>query len=209
MPADGAAIDIAVFARAPVPGQAKTRLIPVLGSTGAAALQAQLIECTLRTACAVPGARVTLWVAGEIDHPFIDAAARRFGVPRRAQAGADLGARMHHAFARAAGALVLIGTDCPQLQAGDLAAAAAALQTHEVVIQPASDGGYVLIGLARPQPALFESIRWGEADVLRRTETKIAALGLRYARRPTLDDLDTAADLQRAVAAGLLSLPSA
>jgi len=100
---------------------------------------------------------------------------------------------------------VLIGTDCPQLGPADLAAAAAALAANDVVIQPATDGGYVLIGLARPQPALFESIDWGGPQVLRQTQARIATIGLRCALRPTLDDLDTPADLQRALAAGLLT----
>jgi hypothetical protein len=205
MRADIAAPAIAVFARAPVPGEAKTRLIPSLGAAGAAALQRQLIERTLRTACAVPGARVTLWVAGNVAHPFIAAAAARFGVAVAAQAGVDLGARMHHAFVATAAPLVLIGTDCPQLAPDDLSAAAGALENHEVVIQPATDGGYVLIGLARPQPALFDSIAWGGPEVLRQTKARIAALGLRCALRPALDDLDTAADLARALEAGLLA----
>lgn len=201
------AIDIAVFARAPVAGQAKTRLIPLLGADGAAALQQRLIERTLATACAVPAARVTLWVAGDPAHPFVAAVAARFGVAVASQRGGDLGARMHHAFEATGAAQVLIGTDCPQLSAQDLSEAAAALATHEVVIQPATDGGYVLIGLTRPQPPLFESIDWGGPQVLQQTRARIAALGLSCALRPTLDDLDTPADLQRALAAGLL--PSA
>jgi hypothetical protein len=203
MPAD-APVHIAVFARAPVAGQAKTRLIPLLGADGAAALQRQLIERTLATACAVPGARVTLWVAGDAAHPFVAGAARRFGAALAEQQGGDLGARMHHAFAAAGAPLVLIGTDCPQLAPEDLSAAAGALRAHDVVIQPANDGGYVLIGLARPQRPLFESIDWGGPQVLRQTRERIDALGLRCALRPALDDLDTPADLQRARAAGLL-----
>lgn len=204
MRADGPATNIAVFARAPVAGETKTRLIPVLGADGAAALQRRLIERTLATACAVPAAHVTLWVAGDPAHPFVAEVAAHFGVTIAEQEGNGLGARMNHAFEAAAGPLVLIGTDCPQLSPPDLSAAAAALATHDVVIQPATDGGYVLIGLARPQPPLFESIDWGGAEVLRQTQARISALGLRCALRPTLDDLDTPADLQRALAAGLL-----
>jgi hypothetical protein len=204
MPADGA-VRIAVFARAPVAGEAKTRLIPMLGADGAAALQRRLIERTLATACAVPGAQVTLWVAGDNEHPFISEVSARFGVALAAQVGNDLGARMQHAFEAAGAPLVLIGTDCPQLAPPDLAAAASALAANDVVIQPATDGGYVLIGLARPQPALFESIDWGGPQVLRQTQARIATIGLRCALRPTLDDLDTPADLQRALAAGLLT----
>ena len=206
MPADGA-IRIAVFARAPVAGEAKTRLIPVLSAEGAAALQRRLIERTLATACAVSGARVTLWVAGDTAHPFVTEVSARFGVALATQVGNDLGERMHNAFVAAAAPLVLIGTDCPQLAARDLAEAAAALAAHDVVIQPATDGGYVLIGLSGPQPALFESIDWGGPQVLQQTQARIAALALRCALRPTLDDLDTAADLQRALAAGLLPAP--
>jgi uncharacterized protein len=203
MPAE-APVGIAVFARAPVAGQAKTRLIPLLGADGAAALQRRLIERTLATACAVAGARVTLWVADDPAHPYIGAVAARFGVAVAEQHGADLGARMNHAFEAAGAPLVLIGTDCPQLTVEDLAAAAAALAGNDVVIQPASDGGYVLIGLTRPQPALFESIDWGGPQVLQQTQARIAALGLRCALRPVLDDLDTPTDFQRALAAGLL-----
>jgi hypothetical protein len=197
-------VDIAVLARAPVAGEAKTRLIPALGADGAAALQRQLIERTLATACAVPAARVTLWVAGATDHPFITGIAARFGVAVAPQAGVDLGARMHHAFTTTA-PLVLIGTDCPHLTPDDLAAAANALADDDVVLQPASDGGYVLIALRRPQPQLFRSIDWGTSLVLQQTLARIAALGLRCAVRPTLDDLDTEADLRRAIAAGLIA----
>jgi hypothetical protein len=114
---------------------------------------------------------------------------------------------MHHAFAATAAPLVLIGTDCPQLTTDDLAHAAAALADHDVVIQPASDGGYVLIALREARPPLFESIDWGGPLVLQQTLDRIAALGLRPRLRPMRDDLDTADDLRRAVEAGLISLP--
>ena len=204
MPAEAPAVNVAVFARAPVAGQAKTRLIPLLGADGAAALQRRLIERTLATACAVAGARVTLWVAGDPAHPFVAEVARRFGVALAEQHGADLGARMNHAFESAGAPLVLVGTDCPQLRSDDLTSAAAALASHDAVIQPATDGGYVLIGLARPQPLLFESIEWGGPQVLRQTRSRIDALGLRCALRPPLPDLDTPDDLRRALAAGWL-----
>lgn len=198
--------NVAVFGRAPVAGQAKTRMIPLLGAEGAAALQRRLIERTLATACAVARARVTLWVAGDAAHPFITDVAARFGIPLAEQQGVDLGERMNHAFEAAGVPLLLIGTDCPQLSCADLAAAAAALATNDVVLQPATDGGYVLIGLNRPQPPLFESIDWGGPEVLRQTRERTATLGLRCALRPALDDLDTPADLQRALAAGWLTV---
>lgn len=203
MPADPP-IEIAVFARAPVAGLVKTRLIPMLGADGAAALQRRLIERTLATARAVDGARVTLWVAGEPAHPFVEQVASRFGVTVAGQHGADLGERMHQAFESTGAPMVLIGTDCPQLAPSDLAEASASLAAHDVVLQPATDGGYVLIGLTRPQPPLFEAIDWGGPQVLQQTQARIDALGLRCALRPALDDLDTPADFQRALAAGWL-----
>jgi len=151
---------------------------------------------------------VTLWVAGDRSHPYIAEAVVRHEVAVDEQQGADLGERMHHAFVASftatAAPLVLIGTDCPQLTSDDLAAAVAALADHDAVIQPASDGGYVLIGLRRPQPRLFASIEWGGPRVLQQTEARIAELGLRRSLRPVRDDLDTVADLERALAAGLL-----
>jgi hypothetical protein len=247
---------IAVFARAPVPGQAKTRLIPRLGAEGAARLQARLIEQALDKACAVRGASVTLWLAGEsVADAAADAAAdgaadaaadgvadgaadgvangtadrsagraadsARAGpsiaqAPRRAwvatapQVGADLGARMAHAFAQTlapvgrATRCVLIGTDCPALTSTDLEAAAHALLTHDVVVQPAVDGGYVLIGLRAPAPRLFEQIAWGSPAVLRATRARSAELGLSYLELRTLPDLDTPEDYDAALAAGLL-----
>lgn len=208
MSAETPSIAIAVFARAPVPGAAKTRLIPALGAEGAAALQRELTARALARACALPGARVTLWVAGDMAHPHIVEIAARHGVPVSAQVGSDLGARMHHAFVAAAGPLLLIGTDCPQMRVDDLAAAAASLVTHDVVLQPASDGGYVLIGLNCPRATLFDSIPWGEPTVLEQTRSRIAAAQLRCALLPVLDDLDTAADLRREIAAGRVTAPA-
>jgi hypothetical protein len=199
---------IAVFARAPVPGEAKTRLIARLGAQGAARLQEQLIERALVRACAVAAAQVTLWVAGDVGHPFMRGAAQRHGVALAVQAGNDLGARMAHAFdaalARAA-ACVLIGTDCPAMTPAHIAQAAELLRTHDVVLQPALDGGYVLIGLRASQPGLFHDIAWGTAEVLAATRARIAALGLACAELPPLPDLDTAADYDHACAAGWIT----
>ena len=113
MPADPA-VDIAVFARAPIAGQAKTRLIPRLGAAGAARLQRQLIERTLARAQSVRGARVTLWTTA--DDADTRALAEAVRAPIRLQQGPDLGARMSNAFAQTLDGerpMLLIGTDCP------------------------------------------------------------------------------------------------
>jgi rSAM/selenodomain-associated transferase 1 len=192
--------EIAVFAKAPVAGRVKTRLIPQLGSDGAAALQARLIELTLAKACAVDGARVCLWLdGGEYAAPPAVEVAR--------QRGADLGAKMAHAFATTlarARACVLIGTDCPALTVQHLQLAFERLRRHDVVVAPAEDGGYVLIGLNAPQPRLFEGIAWGESTVMSATRAAIDACGLTACYLPALPDLDTPADLARARAAGWL-----
>lgn len=194
---------LAIFARAPQPGQAKTRLIPLLGAEGAARLQARLIELALAKAATLPDCATTLWLDG--DPALLPPAAR--AVPRHTQRGTDLGERMADAFARTLRTtrrMVLIGTDCPALTPADLHAAFAALATHEVVVQPALDGGYVLIGLTAPQPQLFAGIHWGSDEVLAATRERIAALGLRAALLDPRPDLDTPEDYMHATARGWL-----
>ena len=203
-----APLAIAVFARAPVAGATKTRLIPRLGADGAARLQEQLIELALARATAVDGAVVTLWVAGDLAQPFVRDAARRHGVGLQAQDGIDLGARMAHAFTRlldGAERAVLIGTDCPAMTVDDLRDAAGALEINDVVLQPALDGGYVLIALREPQPQLFIDIAWGSALVLKQTEARAAELGLTLGRARPLPDLDTPEDYAHALAQGWIA----
>jgi rSAM/selenodomain-associated transferase 1 len=208
MPADPS-VDIAVFARAPVAGQAKTRLIPRLGAAGAARLQRQLIERALARAQSVRGARVTLWTtADDADTRALAEAAR---ATVRLQQGCDLGARMSNAFAETldgARPMLLIGTDCPAQTGSDLAAAATALREADAVIQPAEDGGYVLIGMKQFHPALFEQVAWGSATVLATTRARAADHGVRLAELPMSWDLDRSEDLDRALALGLVDFPS-
>ncbi len=207
MPADPR-VDVAVFARAPVPGSAKTRLIPRLGAEGAAALQRQLIERAVTRALALPHARVTLWTTGPID-PMAGRLLAA-GVALRLQHGEDLGARMAHAFAETLDGsrpMLLIGTDCPAQSVEDLQQALAALDGADAVVQPAEDGGYVLIGMKRAHPVLFEHIHWGSHTVTAETRERAASARLRLAEIAPLWDLDRGDDLDRAVALGLVRLP--
>jgi rSAM/selenodomain-associated transferase 1 len=204
-------VEIAVFARAPVAGQAKTRLIPLLGAAGAARLQQQLTEIALVRAHALPGARVTLWTTGPAEDELARTTAHAAGATLMAQRGPDLGARMAHAFAASldgSNLMLLIGTDCPAQTVDDLRAAVAALATADAVVQPAEDGGYVLIGMRQPQPALFDRIEWGGSTVLAATRARAREHGLRLAELPVCWDLDRVEDLDRAVRLGLLQLPS-
>jgi len=193
-----------VFARAPVAGEVKTRLIPALGAQQATELHRRLVLGTLRRACAARAARVQLWIAGDPGHAFVRACARRFRVPLFEQRGADLGRRMIHAFAHALAAedraarCVLVGSDCPAQTVQDLEQAADALDSHDAVLQPAHDGGYVLMGLRCPQPRLFDAIEWGGPRVTEQTLQRAASLGLSVHLLRPLPDLDSAADLQRA-----------
>jgi rSAM/selenodomain-associated transferase 1 len=184
-----------IFAKVPLPGLAKTRLIPALGAEGAAALQQRLIRLTLVTA-AQSGLATELWCHPDCDQPFFAACGAEFAVELRRQQGADLGERMHHAFVTADAPALLIGTDCPALSAQDLCAAAAALNAdHDAVLGPAADGGYYLIGLRRPQPALFHAMPWGTDAVLALTRTRLHAVGLCWHELPLHHDIDTPDDL--------------
>jgi uncharacterized protein len=201
-----------VFARAPVAGEVKTRLIPALGAQGALELHRQLVLRTLQRACDARGAQVQLWITGGALDGFVQDCARRFGTPVFEQRGADLGRRMADAFERSlsgaghAAGCVLIGTDCPAQTVQDLEHAAEALGSHEAVLQPAEDGGYVLVGLKRPQPGLFDRIDWGSPRVAEQTRQRAASLGLALHLLRTLPDLDSPSDLQQARERGWIDL---
>ena len=201
------AVQVAVFAKAPVAGEVKTRLVPLLGPADAAELHATLVRHALATARAAEVGPVSLWCAPDRGHPFFAACAGEFGVALHEQRGGHLGERMARAFERllAAGPAMIVGSDCPSLTAGDLREAAAALAGREAVVQPAEDGGYVLVGLARALPGLFEGIRWGEADVMRATRERLRAAGTAWAELPVRWDVDRPEDYRRLLASGLLA----
>lgn len=189
-----------VFAKAPVPGQAKTRLIPALGPEGAAALQQRLLNRTLATA-SMAGAVVQLWCSPDRDHPAFDRVAERYALSCYPQQGSDLGARMAHALQMALLShpyAVIIGTDCPQLTPELLRQALGRLaQGEDAVIGPAADGGYYLLGLRRFEASLFEDIDWGSDQVLAQTRERMAQSGLCCGTLARLHDLDRPEDLER------------
>ena len=185
-----------IFAKAPVPGQVKTRLIPALGPEGACALYQKLLRHTLEQTRDWPGERL-LYCAPDTQDPLLQTLALEHQLTLRTQQGDDLGERMARALAEHSGGALLIGTDCPLLDYNHLTTAQQALIEHDVVIIPSEDGGYVLIGQRTPHPAPFTRMRWSHAHVLRDTRTRLHDAGLTLWLGPTLWDLDEPQDLPR------------
>lgn len=188
-----------LIARYPVPGQAKTRLIPGLGPDGAARLHRRLVEHAAgaaRAAAADGGARVTVCVTGATRRDF--RAWLGCDLAYVAQPAGDLGVRLRQALASAfrgrAQRAVIAGTDVPGLSAAILNRALAGLRGHDVVLGPATDGGYYLIGMTRERPELFAGIDWGTQRVCDQTRAAIARQGLSVAELPTLGDVDRPGD---------------
>jgi rSAM/selenodomain-associated transferase 1 len=190
---------IILFTRLPVPGRVKTRLIPVLGAEGAARLQADLIFRTLELLerfSGEGGASLEIHFDGGTGRD----ARRWFGstAALRAQSGRDLGERLRisseESFRRGYREVVIVGADIPRLAREHLEAAFTLLCDHDLVLGPAVDGGYYLVGLSRTVPGIFEGIPWGGAEVLARTIEKAEALDLRIGLLETLGDIDTPDD---------------
>lgn len=212
MPATAADPCLVVFARAPVAGLVKTRLCKpqdgqpaVLTPEQAAAVYAAFIADVCRCGARSGIARRRLYVAGDVAHPHLQAVAREHGFALCAQTGAELGERMGAAITAellaGARSVVLIGTDSPTLPVGYLQRAAAFLdESAEVVLGPAADGGYYLIGARQPIPTVFAAgLVWGTAQVLPATLRRLRRLadaGIRVALLPFFYDVDTPYDLQ-------------
>lgn len=196
------AVALAILAKAPVAGRAKTRLIPLLGDAGAAALQRWLLQRTVSTALAADVGPVTLWCAGQTDHPDFALCRASGRVALQRQPEGDLGVRMLAAATASASAasVLVIGTDCPAFSPAILREAAAALAQHDAVLIPAEDGGYVLIGMRRPAPEVFAHIEWGSGRVALQTRTRLRRLGWSWTEPATLWDVDRPADYERLVA---------
>lgn len=186
--------------KAPVPGRVKTRLAVDLGAAEACAAYQRLAEHQMAQ---IPRD----WrVVVHFDPPGAEAAMRDWLGARasfRPQVSGDLGARLTAALADhdfSAGPLFFLGGDCPYLDAGALARAREALDAGcaDVVLVPALDGGYVLIGMRRPHPALFAGMDWSTDRVLRQTLEQAARLDLRVARLDPMEDVDDLPSWQRA-----------
>ena len=191
-------VSIAILAKAPIPGLAKTRLIPTIAAHAAAVLQERLTERTVTTALAANIGPVTLWCAPDSTHSTFLRLVARLRITLKPQPQGDLGARMLAAAAACSGPVLVIGTDCPALTEMHLRGAANDLRDGtDVILIPADDGGYVLIGTRSQQPALFAGIAWGTKTVLAETRARIIENCLVLTERPPLWDVDTESDLAR------------
>ena len=194
--------EIAVFAKAPVAGYAKTRLIPTLGAAGAARLHREMTLHALRVASAADIGELTLWCTPDCQHRFFRALKKSnsFGKPLAfaQQVEGDLGRRMAAVFALASTQTLLIGSDCPVLNVEHLHRAATALADgFDAVFIPAEDGGYTLVGLRRPAPTIFQGIAWGSRQVMAQTRERLRQADLRWLELETLWDVDTPEDVLR------------
>ncbi len=190
---------IIVFAKAPIPGQVKSRLIADIGPQAAADVHQELLIHTLKTVTNAALSPVELWCAPDTQHPFFATCRKQFAVTLHAQQGAGLGERMHHALSQRDGvATVLMGSDIPSISADYLASALQALLGGEPwVIGPAEDGGYVLLGCRESNKRMFSGVAWGGEKVLSQTMMNAAACGISPFLLQTLWDVDNLADLER------------
>ena len=187
-----------LLTKAPDPGQVKTRLIPLLGEKAATDLYAQLVHDRLKMCTTAALAPVDLWCSPSAEHPFFQQCQRRYPITLHTQSAGDLGQRMSQAVQKTlvhAGSVVLIGADCPTLCTEDLVCAFDALETGtDVVIGPAEDGGYYLIGLREHHASLFVDIPWSTPGVRSITESRLRQRNLRLHTLPPRKDLDTPED---------------
>lgn len=191
---------LAIFAKSPVPGQVKTRLCPPLTWETAACLQRAFFADTVTNAVRA-GLRPTIYFDGS--RPLLENALTE-SVNWQAQGDGDLGARL----ARVPAPCIILGADSPQLPSQVLRDAADALETHDMALGPAEDGGYYLIGLRAPAPFLFENIAWSSDTVLAQTMAQSVSHGLSSLLLPLSYDIDTGNDLRR-LADELLTLSPA
>jgi rSAM/selenodomain-associated transferase 1 len=178
---------IIIFVKAPRPGFVKTRLAAAIGNEAACDAYRQLAETVLANLAPLAHAELRFTpddAENEITPWLSD------GWTARPQGNGDLGKRMHRAFSEANGPAIIIGSDCPEVKISDLQAAAEALQTQDAVLGPAKDGGYWLIGLNAPCPALFDGIEWSTETVLQTTLEKADKAGLTVKLLRELADVD-------------------
>ncbi|MBC7621850.1 MAG: TIGR04282 family arsenosugar biosynthesis glycosyltransferase [Aeromicrobium sp.] len=204
---------VVIFAKAPIPGEVKTRLIPALGSEGAAMLHAALVERAVETASRTKFS-VEICCTPTADDAFFEDCAEEFNCDLSDQGDGSLGERMLRSFETLLPEfkqVVIVGADCPAVTGKHIRAAAASLAMNDVVLIPADDGGYVLIAARRTVPAMFDGIDWGTDTVLAQQRNALHRTGLVFIELETLWDVDRPEDLSRLATLNpplLFSLPT-
>lgn len=186
------------FAKAPILGRVKTRMQSALGEAGCLNLHSALVEHQFFLQHEALVSNFELWCSAK--HNFFDQLVDGTDVPVRVQQGLDLGERMHNVFIdrlRQYPYVVIVGSDCPSLDGDYIAEALDKLkQGVPAVFGPATDGGYVLIGLSDVNSTLFDGVRWGSDQVMEQTRERLKRLGWQWDELPFLSDIDRPEDLQ-------------
>jgi uncharacterized protein len=187
---------IVIFVKSPVPGKVKTRLAAAIGETAALSVYKKLLLRTRQNASACSADKCVAY-ADKIVHNDIW---ENHIFQKMAQKGADLGERMYYAFQEgfslAYKHICLIGSDIYELRPDILNQAFKYLEDHDLVLGPASDGGYYLIGMNQPYASLFHDIEWSTGEVLQKTIKLALKAGLKYILLPELNDIDTLEDIR-------------
>ena len=190
-----------IFARAPEPGKAKTRLIPALGPERATELHRSLIIYTLKQATRTAFSAIRLYCFPDTTHDFFQECEQRFNVDLYSQQGKDLGERMLLAFQETLSDhthAVVIGSDCPGISSEILDRAGQALESsgNDAVVGPSADGGYYLLGLQRMNSRLFKDMPWSTERVADITRQRLRELAWCWSELPVLRDIDIISDLE-------------
>jgi len=189
-----------LLSKAPEPGKVKTRLAEFMGEDAAAGLYEKMVHACLTMCTSADLCPLEIWCSPSTDHVFFQQCQKRYHSNLHLQVEGDIGQRMSHAIMSALQRTehaVLIGADCPSLSAVELDAAFAALKAGtDVVLGPAEDGGYYLIGMSVHHAELFQNIPWSTDRVLAETQQHLRALGMNWHTLPVHRDIDTAEDYE-------------
>ena len=189
---------VALFTKSPTVSNVKTRLAVAIGKSRAHACYRTLLNHTIQ--CVLPFNSV-VYVDGEVDdRSWLQ------GLPYQPQVNGDLGTRMLACFED--GVKVVVGADCPIMSVSYIQTALEALSQNDVVLGPTEDGGYVLIGMNRPIPELFQNIAWSTEKVLNETMKKARSLDVRVHRLDRVWDVDTVEEYRRWLSSDNLNPPN-
>ncbi|MCK5667123.1 MAG: TIGR04282 family arsenosugar biosynthesis glycosyltransferase, partial [Thiotrichaceae bacterium] len=189
---------IIIFARQPIIGQVKTRLIPVLGELGATQLYTRLLDHAINNVLAAKICPLEICITPESDMDYFFSQYNRQKLTLSRQSQGDLGDRMYQAMHLALqnySKVILIGSDCPFISRAVLVQSVTTLNNHDMVFSPASDGGYVLIGAKNISAAVFENIQWSSEHVMSQSRQRLSAEQISWKELSVQHDIDVAADL--------------